>query len=639
MLYLRGNDIIFIMENGKFLYIYFPFFQDYKIGEHFMKYIRESIGEEYKNWKERHTIFISSPTGSGKTAFILNVLLSHLAGMGKEMLYLVNRSILMNQIKNEINNLAYTSRKAITVMLYQEIENKYFKYDGSLNEEYFKRFEKYDCVICDEAHYFLMDSNYNTRTILSFNFIRNFFMNKLRIYMSATIDDIKAFIKEDNVGNRYIRTKWLSIGYNINNNQNVRYSDRFHILTISNELTYPNSSEYQVRNYDYIDIEIIKQKSEISKLVLDGNEKWIIFVDTKEFGKSLKKDIIRNIRDRGIVPSKDAVAFITSDYELDPDSSIEVDTIVSKNKTLTKVLIATSVLDNGINIKDMELRNVIIIADTETEFIQMLGRKRSDGKRLKLYIFKHNKQHFEQRRRINIKRRKIAEEVYSDIENKIQEHILEQNLAQNQEGHLTRSTSEEKLNKYEFYLIAIWHRNLLNRMMSNEVSFENIKCSFYAYDGCLVLNPLSFRNFENLNQFYTQLLSEFESYGENAFLRKQLRWLGKSDQEIEKIIFKANENLSNRARNRILIELQEAVDKEMTKEEFKEFRLRITDDFCTLIESVDEDHPDRQKFINMIKKNDRVMSKPSLVFLKENCEIPFTWEKIGKNYVVKRIMD
>ena len=221
-------------------------------------------------------------------------------------------------------------------------------------------------------------------------------------------------------------------------------------------MTYPNSSEYQERNYDYIDIEIIKQKSEISKLVLDGNEKWIIFVDTKEFGKSLKKDIIRNIRDRGIVPSKDAVAFITSDYELDPDSSIEVDTIVSKNKTLTKVLIATSVLDNGINIKDMELRNVIIIADTETEFIQMLGRKRSDGKRLKLYIFKHNKQHFEQRRRINIKRRKIAEEVYSDIENKIQEHILEQNLAQNQEGHLTRSTSEEKLNKYEFYLIAIF---------------------------------------------------------------------------------------------------------------------------------------------------------------------------------------
>lgn len=639
MLYLRWDDIIFIMENGKSLYYYFPFFQDCKIGEHFMKYISDSIGEDYKNWKEQHTIFISSPTGSGKTAFILNVLLSHLAGMGKEVLYLVNRSILLNQIKNEINNLAYTSRKAITVMLYQDIENNYFKYDGSLNEDYYKKFLKYDCVICDEAHYFLMDSNYNTRTILSFNFIRNKFMYKLRIYMSATIDDIKEFIKEDNVSNRYFRTQWLGIENKINNNNpNESYSDRSHILAIQKELTYTNSSEYQVRNYDYIDIEVIKQKSEISKLVLDGNEKWIIFVDTKEFGKSLKKDIIRNIRDRGIVSSKDAVAFITSDYELDPDSSIEVDTIVSKNKTLTKVLIATSVLDNGINIIDMELRNVIIIADTETEFIQMLGRKRRDGKRLKLYIFKHNKQHFEQRRRINIKRRKIAEDVYNDIEKEIQKYI-DQYSVQNQEGQSTCSINEEELNIYESNLVTNWHRNLLNRMMCNEVSFENIKCSFYACNGCLVLNPLSFRNFENLNQFYTQLISEFESYGENAFLRKQLQWLGKAHKEIEEIISNAYENLNNRTRERILKELQEVVDKELTKEDFIEFKLKIKSDLITIIESVDEDHPDRQKFINSVKKNERNMSKPFFVFLKKNCEIPFIWEKTGKNYVVKRIMD
>lgn len=631
------------MENGKILHYNFPFFQVYKIGEYFMKYIRDSIGEDYINWKEGDTIFISSPTGSGKTAFILNELLSHLADKGKEVLYLVNRSILMNQIKNEINNLTYTSRKAIKVMLYQDIENNYFKYDGSSNEDYYKKFVKYDCVICDEAHYFLMDSNYNTRTILSFNFIRNIFMNKLRIYMSATIDDIKAFIKEDNVGNRYIRSNLIGIGFkiNLNENQNERESDRGRILTIPNELTYPNSPEYQVRNYDYIDIEIIKQKNEISKLVLDGNEKWIIFVDTKEFGKSLKKNILRNIQDKGIVPSKNEVAFITSDYELDPDSSIEVDTIVSKNKTLAKVLIATSVLDNGINIKDMELRNVIIIADTETEFIQMLGRKRNDGKRLKLYIFKHNKQHFEQRRRINIKRRKIAEEVYSDIENKIQEYILrqKQNLVQNQKDSTTFLIDWNYINKYEMDLIAIWHCNLLNRMMSNEVSFDNIKCSFYACNGFLVLNPLSFRNFENLNQFYTQLILEFESYGENAFLRKQLRWLGKSDNEIEEIIFKAYENISNRARKRILTELQEVVDKELTKEDFIEFKMKIKYDLITLIESVDEDHPDRQKFIDMVIKSDRNMSIPFFAFLKENCEIPFTWEKIGKNYVVKRIMD
>lgn len=55
-----------------------------------------------------------------------------------------------------------------------------------------------------------------------------------------------------------------------------------------------------------------------------------------------------------------------------------------------KVVVATSVMDNGISIHDIEMRNMVIIADTKEEFIQMLGRKRrskleAPGK-LKLYI-------------------------------------------------------------------------------------------------------------------------------------------------------------------------------------------------------------------------------------------------------------
>lgn len=615
-----------------------------------MKYIEDSIEEKYKNWGERFTIFISSPTGSGKTTFILKVLLPYLAKKGQKALYLVNRSILKDQIQKEINNLAYESRNAITVMLYQTIENNYFNFDGSVREDYNNtNFAKYDCVICDEAHYFLMDSNYNTRTILSFRFVKDYFANKLRIYMSATIEDIKAFITEDNWGNYYYRSQLLSISLNNNKNQKEMGTDRSR-LKAQYEWSYPDSAEeHQARNYDYIDIEIIKQKSEISRLVLNENEKWIIFVDTKELGKSLKREIIRNIRDKGIIPTKDAVAFITSDYELDPESASEVDTIVNNNKTSAKVLIATSVLDNGINIKDLELRNVIIIADTETEFIQMLGRKRSDGKRLKLYIFKHNKDHFERRRRINIKRRKIAEEVYSDIEAKMQEYNFQQAYFQQsnmqqanfQQGNMQQPDLQQQLaqNQKESDLIRNWHRILLHRMMSNVVSVEDIKCSFYAYGGFLILNPLSFRNFENLNKFYTELISEFETYGENAFLRLQLRWLGKSDYEIEKIITNAYENLNNRSRKRILKELHEKIGKELTKEEFKEFKLWIRDDLLTLIESVDEDHPDRKKYIDVVKKNDRDMSKPFFAFLKENCEIPYTWEKTNKTYVIKCISD
>ena len=40
------------------------------------------------------------------------------------------------------------------------------------------------------------------------------------------------------------------------------------------------------------------------------------------------------------------------------------------------VLITTSVLDNGVNIKDPDVKNIVLITDDEVEFKQMLGRKR-----------------------------------------------------------------------------------------------------------------------------------------------------------------------------------------------------------------------------------------------------------------------
>lgn len=36
-----------------------------------MTYIVHSIGDDYKKWAEGDIIFISAPTGSGKTTFIL----------------------------------------------------------------------------------------------------------------------------------------------------------------------------------------------------------------------------------------------------------------------------------------------------------------------------------------------------------------------------------------------------------------------------------------------------------------------------------------------------------------------------------------------------------------------------------------
>ena len=71
-------------------------------------FLENSIGDSYKDWKAGDCIFISAPTGSGKTYFILNKLLAYLSSQPqkKKILYLVNRSILKQQVEKEISKLS-----------------------------------------------------------------------------------------------------------------------------------------------------------------------------------------------------------------------------------------------------------------------------------------------------------------------------------------------------------------------------------------------------------------------------------------------------------------------------------------------------------------------------------------------------
>ena len=79
-----------------------------------------------------------------------------------------------------------------------------------------------------------------------------------------------------------------------------------------------------------------------------------MFVDNIEFGKKLKREIeaINNDKEeQRRNKNLTSVAFITADYTKDPSMVDEVGNIVNENKQNAKVLIATSVLDNGINLK------------------------------------------------------------------------------------------------------------------------------------------------------------------------------------------------------------------------------------------------------------------------------------------------
>ena len=580
-----------------------------------MRYITDSIGSEYEKWTEESSVFLSSPTGSGKTTFILKTFLPYWASKGKKVLYLVNRTILKKQIEEEVNQLTRECRMAIKVELYQTIEQKILnnalcEYGYQVDFQIIKnRYFMFDCVVCDEAHYFLMDSNYNINTILSYRFVRDLFSCRLRIYMSATIEQIEKYVKDDNEKQRFYRTDWF--GYCLGSI--TRYG-----LFKKEWPTYKAE-----RDYGHIDLTVIRGRDEAVDAIVDEGGKWLVFVDSKEFGKKLKNEILA-LSSKGDTPlGKDDVVFVTSDYNEEFESTQEVKGIVETQKQSAPILIATSVLDNGINIKDIELRNIFIIADTETEFIQMLGRKRRDGKRVKLYIYKQTEEHFRKRKRLYEKRQKIADEYYKAFRN-----LMDKS---------STSGDIDNLKLLEKRFIVSQHRILLHKLMNNKISFEDVKSMFLAIEGVLHLNPLSMQNIENLNAFYGKILSEFEAYGDNAFLRQQLRWLNKTDEEIERIISEADLSLFERSQDNVIKKLREICGKAIEEKEFVKLKEDMRNDLRVLVEHVDESNKRRKTYLDLVRKNERPISGPFLEFLRENCAIPFAVEKNGSAYMVSAV--
>ncbi len=247
----------------------------------------------------------------------------------------------------------------------------------------------------------------------------------------------------------------------------------------------------------------------------------MIFADNKEYGKRLKKELIESVSNMEVEDSI-YVSFITSDYTEDYEMFTQVIQITDMNKTLAKVLIATSVLDNGVNIKDINLRNLVIITDTETEFIQMLGRKRYDDSRVKLYLYKHTRDHFVKRQRQNSKRLEIAQSNYEYIYNNIK--------------NILNSIKDKKIvDKWEETAVINQSKFLMNCLMDGNIKFEDMKTLFMGMNGLWILNVLSYQNLENLNQYYNQILEEFQNYGEDAFLKMQIRWLNKEEEEPEEL--------------------------------------------------------------------------------------------------------
>lgn len=338
------------------------------------KYVTEEI-TDVKDFGNAQVILIDAPTGSGKSSFVQKVLSRDAQSKRKKILVLCNRSAL--NFQNKL--LAAQSRKA-EAETETEKDNQTIPSIGAMAmddrinirnmilctyQSFLRRIdelapEEIEYVVFDEAHFFTSDATFNGQTSRIFREILMKFNHSKRIYMSATLDDVRPLIELEEYTNIKLKAKIFDANIY---NQNLRALG-IQVLAIREYHFKPDFSCVNLHFFENLDCVVQK--------ISNSESKWLIFVSKKESGVELNRSI------------KNSYFVHASSRQDDPD---KIDKMIRREKFSEKVLISTSVFDNGINFKDRDLKNIVIDSEDWVQIVQMLGRKRREaGEQIDLYI-------------------------------------------------------------------------------------------------------------------------------------------------------------------------------------------------------------------------------------------------------------
>lgn len=286
--------------------------------------------EEIKNWKSGEVITISAQMGKGKSYFIKNRLYEMAKEKKEEILFLVHRQRCQQQFILELEK--DNKLDIIDVVTYQTLENKK---DFDLS--------KYKYIVCDEFHYFTSDSNFNYKTDISLEKIlaQN---NKIRIFMSATRNLMKQYFE-------YIGLE--TIDYQIND------------------------------NFDWINtLNFFNKEKTIAGLIDDvirNGEKALIFIESLDKAYELYK----KQREYSLFCCSQS----SKKYRYVDEEKIE--DMLRYEKFEENLLITTTCLDAGINLRDDKITTIICDISDIGVLLQCLGRKRrKENEKVNIYI--HN---------------------------------------------------------------------------------------------------------------------------------------------------------------------------------------------------------------------------------------------------------
>lgn len=553
------------------------------MGTHEKKYVANVIGEEYWNWEATDKIFITAPTGSGKTFFVLRNLIKRAIKNREKIVYFVNRKILKKQLEKEINDIyaemirtghenADMLNGIITLMTYQQLEIMISKISAKdVHNLMINWKSEYKIAVFDECHYFYADSNFNTFTELSYDFLTHCFQYNIEVFMSATIGKVEKLNKECTI--RYLM-------------KNPKYPNLEIQPFIEAPQILSHVRQYNADiDYSYIKIKVFRNDDDIEQVIKHGilnqNEKWLVFVDSKEYGKILEKNL-SSAADSGNKISKDDIVYIDTDYKNDEEANNSVIQLSEEKYINKKVVITTAVMDNGISFHDKSLRNIVIMADTEEEFIQMLGRKRKDEHELVVYICQRDKTYFTKRRQsieakvdAYIRCRKSLDNLYKVNSIRIKNYCDTETISLYYGPFgVYRSIIETEGNFSQLANYPVFQQEVLLEILRNGKIRHNISSFMYAYQGLLACNRFSGNKLLDLRAFY-QEMENLMVTDEFAFVKKQMQWLGKGLQDAEVVLLETEMETKNRTRERVDAVLNKYAGIKLDVNEIVDVKLKI----------------------------------------------------------------
>lgn len=292
------------------------------------------IGDAYKNWSKEF-IVLDCGTGCGKTYFCIHKLGNYAKSNNKKVLYLCNRRKLRSQVYEDVKKAKLLD--TIYVTSYQHLQRDI---QNGVVLPY------YDYIVADECHYFTTDACFNDYTDVSYNFLMKQ-KNSVVLWVSATA---KTFFR------------WMSDKGKVKKKYVYRID----------------------KDYSYVKKVYFYQKDELSTIIDDileneSQSKIVVFCNSASRMEEMNKRYADKANYFCSSTSSSIKMKVMCGYDKGakkiPDCIIKLpDGRVTFEK---RILFTTTVLDNGVDLKDRDIKHIFSeILDIDS-MIQSLGRKRS----------------------------------------------------------------------------------------------------------------------------------------------------------------------------------------------------------------------------------------------------------------------